>query len=200
MRIELVGTRAAGMTETATLADRLDPSSGDGIAIASAYWDKHACDVAIDLARRVGGVTRLVLWTAGATRGAWIAAAEAAGSPGLDLRFIESPADGGIFHTKVAGVTATDGAWTCALVGSANLTAAGRTGNVELGVLIRDEAEALGQLRAWFDELWNAAAPAATFDFDTAISIAPERSEAAARKRLFAERALAPHAPAVTAP
>jgi phosphatidylserine/phosphatidylglycerophosphate/cardiolipin synthase-like enzyme len=195
MGIELIGTRDAGMTETAALADRLDPTTGDGISIASAYWDKHACDVAIDLARRVGGTCRLVLWTAGATRGAWLAAAEAAGSPDLDLRFIESPADGGIFHAKVTGA---DGAWTCALVGSANLTAAGRTGNVELGVLLRDEPEALGQLRAWFDELWATAAPAASFDFETAISIAPERSEAAARKRLFAEQALAPNAPAVT--
>ncbi|MCW2961229.1 MAG: hypothetical protein JWM90_1616 [Thermoleophilia bacterium] len=197
MGIELVGTRASGISETASLAERLDVDQGDGISIASAYWDVEACTTAIDLAMRIGSVTQLVLWTAGGTRKAWIAAREAAASPALDLRFIDSPEGGGIFHAKVAGVTHEHGDWLRALVGSANLTSAARERNVELGVLIHDDPVALAQLRDWYGELWTAAVPAARIDFDAAIAIAPDHSEAAARKATFAAAALAAPAPAV---
>ncbi|MCW2926457.1 MAG: PLD-like domain [Thermoleophilia bacterium] len=201
MGIELVGTRTAGMTELESLAERLQPRDRNNLAIASAYWDHHACSTAIDLAARAGGRARLVLWTAGGTRRAWSAAREASDDPGLELRFIDSPPEAGIFHAKLAGLVAADGMWTAALVGSANLTTAGRTTNVELGVLMdAEETDALLGLQRWYDELWDAALPAADLDWATALEIAPERSEAAARKRIFAEARLAPPAPASPAP
>ncbi len=99
MGIELTGTRAEGIAATGDLADRIDPAAGASVAIASAYWDTKACVTALDLARRAGSPTQLVLWTAGATRKAWLAVRDASGDPGLELRFIDSPAEGGIFVT-----------------------------------------------------------------------------------------------------
>lgn len=196
MGIELVGTRVAGVSQTSSLLDRVADLERGDIAIASAYWDDASCATAIDLARRIGGVARVVLWTAGATKSAWRAACDAVGSTDLDLRFIDAPDGGGIFHAKVAAVVDRSGTWRCALVGSANLTTAGRVRNVELGVLVHDEPVPLAQLRTWFDELWDAAEPAIDFAWDRAIAIAPERSEAAARKQLFGAEGLANPAPA----
>lgn len=47
---------------------------------------------------------------------------------------------------------------TCAVVGSANFTRSGLTRNHELAVELSGEAE-VGELSAWFDALWERAAP-----------------------------------------
>jgi len=197
MGIELVGTRTSGITATGSLVERLGVRPGSAACIASAYWDKDACTTALEVGRQLGGDVRLLLWTAGASRSAWQAARVDSAAEGLQVRFIDSPEGGGIFHAKVAGVAGEDGAWHCALVGSMNLTAAALARNVELGVLIRGDEVALAQVRDWFDLQWAAATPAEAIDWGAAIAIAPERSEAAERKRIFAEAALAAPAPAL---
>lgn len=196
MGIELVGSRIDGVVSTQELIDGMGACDGHVVCIASAYWDTEACATAIASARRLRGTVRLLLWTAGATRAAWEAAQAAHVAPELELRFIDSPDGGGIFHAKLAGIEGDDGHWRAALVGSGNLTAAGIARNVELGLLVRDEPPVLAQLRTWFDRQWSAARRAESFDFATAIAIAPAKSEAAERKRTFAQAALAPPSPA----
>ncbi len=197
MPITLVGTRAHDLVDIETIVEQVTPRGGDCLAVASAYWDATACATVLDLAARVGDHARLLLWTAGSTRKGWRAAREAATDPALELRFIDAPAGGGIFHAKLAGIAGADGVWRSALVGSANLTAAGRTRNVELGVAIHgEEPAALAELRTWFDRQWDAALPAAEIDWDAAIATAAEKSEAAERLEAFTALGLARPAPA----
>jgi phosphatidylserine/phosphatidylglycerophosphate/cardiolipin synthase-like enzyme len=186
----IVGTRTTRIDEpTAQWFEPL-PEDAASIAIASAYWDKHSCERTIALADRVGGTARLLLWTAGASRSAWVAAREQSGDVRLDLRFIDSPVDGGIVHVKVAAIEDESGAWVRTMVGSANLTAAAYERNVELGVVL-DGAAAGVHLQGWFEEQFAAATPASAIDWDRAIEIAPERSEANERRKLFAAAQLA---------
>lgn len=188
--IRIVGTRATNIDEpTAEWYDPL-PENGASIAIASAYWDKVSCERALELARRVGGRARLLLWTAGASRAAWEAAQASADDPHLDLRYIDSPVDGGIVHVKLAAIEDATGAWIRTMVGSANLTAAAYERNVEIGVVL-DGAAAGVHLQGWFEEQFAAATPAARIDWERAIEVAPEKSEASERRRLFAAAQLA---------
>ena len=197
MPITLVGTRAHDLMDIETIVEQVTPRAGDCLAVASAYWDATACSTVLDLAARVGDHAHLLLWTAGSTKKGWRAAREAAADPALELRFIDAPAGGGIFHAKLAGIAGADGTWRSALVGSANLTEAGRTRNVELGVAIHgDEPVALAELRAWFDRQWAVALPAAEIDWDAAIATAADKSEAAERLKAFSALALARPAPA----
>jgi phosphatidylserine/phosphatidylglycerophosphate/cardiolipin synthase-like enzyme len=188
--IRIVGTRATSIDEpTAEWYEPL-PAERGSVAIASAYWDKGSCERAIELADRVGGTARLLLWTAGASRSAWVAAREQAGDPRLDLRFIDSPLDGGIVHVKLAAIEDEMGAWVRTMVGSANLTGAAYERNVEIGVVLDGPAAGV-HLQGWFEEQFAAATPASAIDWDTAIQIAPEKSEANERRKLFAAAALA---------
>lgn len=194
--MELVGTRTDIATATADLFERLGQQPGiASLAIASAYWDATAFDYASTLALQVGGTTRLLLWTAGGTKKSWLAARHQHLRPELDVRFIDSPEGGGIFHAKLGGALGADGTWRCALVGSGNLTDSGIRRNVELGVVVRD-AEALAELRTWFEQQFDASTPAAAIDWQAALAIVPEKSEAAARRSIFAKAALATPSPA----
>lgn len=197
MPITLVGTRAHDLVDIASIVERMTPRPGSSVAVASAYWDATACETVLDLAARVGGPARLLLWTAGSTKSGWRAAREAAAAESsLDLRFIDAPAGGGIFHAKLAGVVDAAGEWRSALVGSANLTNAGRSRNVELGVAIHGEPSALDELRTWFDRQFEAALPAAEIDWDAAIATAADKSEAAERLKAFTALGLARPSPA----
>ncbi|MCW2920552.1 MAG: PLD-like domain [Thermoleophilia bacterium] len=203
MPITIVGTRAHDLVDIASIVERITPHAGDSLAVASAYWDATACNAVLEIAARIGGPARLLLWTAGSTKKGWRAAREAVAgtagqtlAPGLDLRFIDAPAGGGIFHAKLAGVVGADGEWRSALVGSANLTSAGRSRNVELGIAIHDEPRALEELRTWFDRQFDAALPASEIDWDAAIATAADTSEAAERLAAFTELGLARPSPA----
>lgn len=188
--VDLVGTCALGMgCATSEWFEPLHPRAA-GAAIASAYWDRTSCQAAADLADRVGGSTRLLLWTAGASRAAWEAARREHDDPRLDVRFVDSPSTGGIFHVKLAAIEDADGSWLRTLVGSANLTAAAYERNLELGVAV-EGAGATEPLRTWFYDQFEHALPAEQIDWDTAVRIAPERSEANERRKVFAAAALA---------
>ena len=185
MSVELVGTRIdEASATTALLAGRLDDQGGC-VAVVSAYWDASSFSTALDLAARIGGKARLVLWIAGATsQSAWDALVDdATGVERLDVRFVGAPTGGGIFHPKVVGVLDDDGVWSCALVGSANFTAAGHERNVELGVLLRGDEPALDELAAWFDALWDEATPAHDIDVDEIKAATPSRADDEARRR-----------------
>jgi phosphatidylserine/phosphatidylglycerophosphate/cardiolipin synthase-like enzyme len=196
--MRIVGTRTAIGGSIISLIDGV-VAGGDIVRldIASAYWDARAFDYALELAERLGGPVRLVVWTAGGSRASWQAARALDRTSEVELRFIDSPADGGIFHAKVAGAARADGSWAGAFVGSGNLTDAALRRNVELGAWIDgSDVGALGELRAWFDELFDAATPATDIDWDRALSVVPEQSEAARRNKIFREAALAAPAPA----
>lgn len=195
--MHFVGTRVGTSLATLDLWQKIAAREGvASVAIASAYWDSTATAYARRLAEHVGGPVRLLLWTAGGTRAAWAAAQADAADPLLDLRFIDSPEGGGIFHAKVAGAEGADGAWLCCLVGSGNLTDAGLRKNVELGVIVNAEDSDLTGVRQWFETQFAAATPASTIDFELALSVAPAKSEAAERRAIFARAALASPAPA----
>ncbi len=207
MPITIVGTRTHDLVDIDSIVERITPRAGDTLAVASAYWDATACTTVLEMAARISAPdadaepARLLLWTAGSTKKGWQAAREAVtvadgARGGLDLRFIDAPAGGGIFHAKLAGVVGGDGTWRSALVGSANLTNAGRSRNVELGVAIHGEPSALEELRTWFDRQFDAAMPAAEIDWDAAIATAAEKSEAAERLATFTALGLARPAPA----
>ncbi|MCW2925425.1 MAG: PLD-like domain [Thermoleophilia bacterium] len=202
--MRIVGTRSGTRSSTLDLFDELS-EQGDvaRVDVASAYWDEHAVRHARELARAGSGPLRLVLWTAGGSRPAWAAVRAVAAERWLDLRFVDSPEGGGIFHAKVAGAAGADGRWRCALVGSGNLTDAALRRNVELGVVIDDDPEAIAELQGWFERVFDAATPAREVDFDHALSIVPEQSEAASRSKLFRQAGLASPAaagPALPAP
>lgn len=150
-----MGTRIADAdTNIAALIERIDVVCGSGMAIVSAYWDARAFDTARDLALRVGGIASMILWVGGAVDGAaWRAVEDHLDDRMLDIAFVGSASNTGIFHPKAVGITTLDDQWTHALVGSANFTRAGHEHNVELGVLIENEPEALARLTAWFDSL-----------------------------------------------
>lgn len=166
------------------------PQGASRVSLVSAYWDKRVCERAAAASRGLIGPIRLLLWTAGASRSAWEALRVEHGELGIDLRFVDSPATGGIFHVKLAAIEAADGRWLRALVGSANLTTAAYEKNVELGVVVED-AVALEPLRAWFVDQYAHATPAGDIDWDRAIATAPVASEANERRALFAHAALA---------
>lgn len=161
MSIDLIGTRIGKAGQSpAALIDQLDVSCGTGVAIVSSYWDARAFETARDLALRAGGIASMVLWIGGATTGsAWEAVSNSLDDRMLDIAFIGSPKDG-IFHPKVVGVTGPEGSWQTAVIGSANFTRAGHETNVELGVLVRHEADVLEPLASWFEELWGEATSA----------------------------------------
>jgi len=191
--IRAVGTRIPGMAASSTWADNV-PSGAASIALASAYWDATAFERAQELAAHVGAArTRMLLWTAGSTKAGWRAARVAAvEDPALELRFVDSPTDAGIFHVKLAGIADATGAWLTGYVGSANWTKAAQSTNLELGVALRGtELAALADLRAWFDAEFAHATPATGIAWDRAIDIAADKSEAAERKQVFAAAALA---------
>jgi phosphatidylserine/phosphatidylglycerophosphate/cardiolipin synthase-like enzyme len=189
--VQLIGTRAEGVRTTWSLLDDLRADDATGVAFANAYWDARSLERTIDAARAVGGVARVLLWTAGSTHAGWIAARELSRAPELDVRFVDSPEERGIFHVKLAGSCDDSGRWLCAALGSANLTDAALRSNVELGVVIRGDDDVLDELRRWFDDQFAHATRADELEWDAAIEIAPEKSEAAERRRLFAQAALA---------
>jgi phosphatidylserine/phosphatidylglycerophosphate/cardiolipin synthase-like enzyme len=196
--VRIVGTRTT--TSGGSIIDLLDGASISQpvgrVDLASAYWDAHAFEYVGRLAERIAGPVRLVLWTAGGSRPSWEAARILGPDTGIELRFIDSPPESGIFHAKVAGAVGTDGTWIGGFVGSGNLTDAALRRNVELGVWIDDDPAALAELAEWFDELYEAATPASQIDWELALSVVPETSEAASRNRIFREAALAAPAPA----
>lgn len=195
--MRIVGTRSAIATPSISLIDELAGSrSVAGVDIASAYWDAGAFGYALALAEAVAGPVRVVLWTAGGSRPAWEAAREVDPQGRVELRFIDSPEGGGIFHAKVAGAAGSDGTWLSALVGSGNLTDAALRRNVELGLVIHEPAEVLADLQSWFSLQFDAATPAGAIDWERALQVVPETSEAAVRRAIFAEAALAIPAPA----
>ena len=61
----------------------------------------------------------------------------------------------GFLHGKAYLLDSTNGG---VVVGSSNLTGAGMTRNIELN-LGRGDAHPVGEVRAWFDRLWEDAAP-----------------------------------------
>ena len=195
--MRIVGTRSSIGTPVLSLLDEL-ASAGDvvGLDIASAYWDAGAFDYARELAAIVAGPVRLVLWTAGGSRPSWKAAQALDLDGPVELRFVDSPEGGGIFHAKVGGTRLADGTWGCALVGSGNLTDSALRRNVELGVVIDDEPAVISDLQSWFEEQFVAATPATLIDWEHALRVVPESSEASARRAIFAAAALATPSPA----
>jgi phosphatidylserine/phosphatidylglycerophosphate/cardiolipin synthase-like enzyme len=198
MTIRIVGTRT--VTSGGSILDLLDGSSLRGrivrVDLASAYWDARAFEYAARLAARIARPVRLVVWTAGGSRASWDAARALDHTSGVELRFIDSPADGGIFHAKVAGAVDSAGSWVGGFIGSGNLTDSALRRNVELGAWIDEDPAALAELQQWFEQLFEAATPAHDIDWARALEVVPEQSEAARRNRIFRDAALAAPAPA----
>ena len=197
MTSQLVATRITGLPDTSAWTAGLDATGGT-LCIASGYWDATAFERARAVADEVGAPhLRMLLWVAGSTKAGWRAARTAAATDtDLDLRFLDSPEGGGIFHVKVAAIAAADDAWIRAYVGSANWTAAAHARNLELGVAIDHGDPALDALASWFDDAFAPATTAAAIDWDLAIETAAERSEAAARREAFAAARIAMPVPA----
>ncbi|MCW2922401.1 MAG: hypothetical protein JWL76_2275 [Thermoleophilia bacterium] len=187
MPIEIVGTRVDEANEaTAYLTERLAVDQGTGVAIASAYWDASSFETAADLAARIRGRARLLLWAGGGTnRDAWDALEASTGKLELEIVLVGSP-ERGSFHAKVFAVEGESERWNCALVGSANFTDAGLTRNVELGVLIQNEHEPLSRLREWFEATWATGEVAEDAPIDQLRGHAPINFEESDRSRFVA--------------
>ena len=200
MTRQLVATRITGLPDTSAWTAGLD-ATGGALCIASGYWDATAFERARAVADEVGAPhVRMLLWVAGSTKAGWRAARAAAAADGsLDLRFLDSPEGGGIFHVKVTAIADDADAWIRAYVGSANWTAAAHARNLELGVAIDHGDPSLEVLAAWFDDACAAATTAAEIDWDLAIETAAERSEAAARREAFVAARIAAPVPAAPA-
>lgn len=173
--LDLIGTRLGdGVPAYARLVEQAFASGAERVCIASAYWDAPTLTAVADLAAAHDCRAQLLLWTLGGRKSSWKHAAFVRTHPSLDVRFVESPDDAGIFHVKLGGVGSSD-AWSCAIVGSGNLTTRGLGGNVELGVIIRGATPVLDELRIWFDAQFAAATRAADIDWERAIERAPAK-------------------------
>lgn len=172
--IEIIGTRIANAAAYTRLFEECGGAPGRSMNIASAYWDVKAVKYVRDVAIETGSTARLLLWTEGASKSTWRNAEFVRDDPHLDVRMVDNPASDGIFHVKLGGVSEPTGDWSCAVVGSCNLTARGLSSNVELGVVVRNDHAALNQLRDWYHLQFDHATAAAGIDWNAAIECAPD--------------------------
>lgn len=178
MSIRLAGTRIEGSDATSSWFEPL-PNQSHGAVMVAAFWDASSGELAERLSRKLEGLPKLLLWINGGTGpDAWEKLNQVFHSESAEIRFVNNPTGGGIFHVKANGITDAKDAWLQAYVGSANLTANAYAKNIEIGAVFSEPA-ALTSLQSWFEDQWKVATPFSTELYDKLKSTVAENSIAA---------------------